>query len=503
MEEKKKKRNLILGIIGIIVLVAGVIGLTYAYFNSKSQSDTITVTSGNLKINFTDGALINASDIEPINESEILTKATKKSFGIAKTSDSNNMYARIDITDIVVSENFQNYDLKWALYQDDVKVTTGTFVVTSDGNNSINMATNVLIDSTTFKNYNLYIWIQETNKDQSAMMDGSLSGKITVTAQKDKLNTLASNILGNNNSNVLTGEYNFGTDFTCTGFGDIEGIVDATCTSNYTTGLYSQQGNSTKSNYGFPTYYYKGAVENNYVSFGKYKNNITNHIINVETGDYVSTVVAHTGDSMIWRIVRINEDGSIKLILENGIGEQQLWNSTGSDRYVNTNGSKSEIKTVVDNFYTTTINESNLNSKVQIGNFCNDTSLNSEGFSNPWDRIVLDMNPIFTCPKEGVMINEKAGLITADEMMYAGALYTNTESSTMIKPYLNNKTDFWSMTPSGAGIYSGWSGNDALLGDDTLEEPVEFILSRPVINLKPDVIVSAGNGTSSSPYVIQ
>ena len=55
---------------------------------------------------------------------------------------------------------------------------------------------------------------------------------------------------------------------------------------------------STNTEYNKVTYYFRGAVVNNYVSFAGF----------------------------IWRIVRINEDGSVRLITQNSIG-----NSTFND----------------------------------------------------------------------------------------------------------------------------------------------------------------------------
>ena len=458
MEEKKRNNRIILAIIGIIMILGIIGGVTYAYFNAQAESEVVTITSGSMKIKFTDGALINATDIEPIKESEILTKATKKSFGISKESSSgSNMYARIDLTDLVVSENFQNYDLKWALYEGSTKITTGSFVTTSDGSDSINMATNVLIDSTVEKNYNLYIWIQETGIDQSEMMDGSISGKITVTGQKDKLNTLASNIL----KETINENPTFSTTST-------------------DRGLFVQKDDSEKSNYGFPTYYYRGNVINNYVTFA----------------------------GQTWRIVRINEDSSIRLIRNTSLSilgysisvnnefDEPCWGSY-TTQTCNSNYKGSYIESELNTWYSNNIeNNNDLNSKITVGSYCNDNSTEKNRYltNNP-------PAPIFTCPNEQIVVNSKIGLITADEAVYTGTVdisqityeYTNDGRS-----YLSTIGMTWTMTRYSDYVLQwlpNWSSLSYMEADG--------IATAPVINLKSDVIVTSGTGTSSDPYIIK
>ena len=100
--------------------------------------------------------------------------------------------------------------------------------------------------------------------------------------------TLKNKILGASNSNIVT-------------TGD---------------GLYSKT-TSTGT-----TYYYKGAVENNYVKFA----------------------------DKVFRIVRINEDGTIRLITQDSVIATLEFNNTYNtyDKMYNTN---SEIKTAVENWY--------------------------------------------------------------------------------------------------------------------------------------------------------
>ncbi len=463
MEEKKHKKNVTLVVIGIIVLIIGVIGLTIAYFVAEAHSKDITITSKNLTLKYgpdPDNEII-ATDIGPITEDKILEEAVKKTFTIAKNNAGDkDIYVRIDLGDLELSDNFKDYDLKWALYEGSTKLTTGTFAQTLDGSTSINMANNVLINSTTPKEYNLYIWINETDQDQSRLMAGSLRGKVKIVGEAVKTNTLASNILGDNNSNVITSAPNFE-----------DGSTDL--------GLYVQKDDISQTEFGFPTYYYRGNVTNNYVSLGTYKTSGNGYT---------------TGDPIIWRIVRINEDGSIKLILDGSIGTS-IFNSKGLAQYINSDGTDSEIKQVVDNWYTSNITESNIDSKIQIGDFCNDFSgfeeylkdpANNPPVGNPTNR-----SKAFKCFNGAIIANEKAGMITSDEFKYAQCP----------NHYLSG-VSFYTLTPDLATYIKIFDSNLGGINVVYVTDTSDAVI-RPVINLRGDVVVTSGTGTESDPYVIQ
>ena len=93
-------------------------------------------------------------------------------------------------------------------------------------------------------------------------------------------------------------------------FGKKFEVIDAeptlTTSSNNTTdasGLYK----STATNTGNPTYYFRGNVNNNYVSFA----------------------------GQTWRIVRVNEDGTIRIVMQEGINNDTgyVFNSTNYNNY--------------------------------------------------------------------------------------------------------------------------------------------------------------------------
>ena len=92
------------------------------------------------------------------------------------------------------------------------------------------------------------------------------------------------------------------------------------------------------------------------------------------------------------------------------------------------------------------------------------------------------------------------GMITIDEIAYAGGKKWQTNTSY----YLYNNTNYWTMSPSHIAysyvsesvLYStGYFGTNGISGfSHTL---------RPVISLKKGTILSNGNGTSTSPYIVE
>ena len=483
MEEKKISKKIIISICSVLLLLVVIFGATFAYFASISSGETREIKVGKLVLGFTDGQIIKAKNINPIKPSDVLELATRKTFSVSKSTNKKDIYAKILIGDIKMSEDLAKYDLKWALYkgsEEDItngtveKISTGDFGGKTSG--EIVIATNQLINSTTPVMYHLYIWINDTRLIQNSMMNQSLSAKVIVQGEIDKANTL---------SNVLLSE----------------GV--STTTATFTTkstdrGLFMQSGDLSKSEMGFPTYYFKGSTTNdtikpeykmnNYVKFGTY-----------QTTDGGNTV----GDDILWRVVRINEDGSIKLMSENVISSKIAWNNNSVTDYINKDGSDSNIKTVVETWYNNNIRYNVvLDRKVVQSSFCSDVSNN---YSTAATRIkTATPNPTFVCPPGSINVYSKVGLLTADEMVYSGGIYeTAVENNTS---YLGTSSDYyWLITPYNSTNPFYWSGHETTKEINIIyDAKLSYVgAARAVINLRPDVVVTDGDGSSEFPYKIK
>ena len=242
-------------------------------------------------------------------------------------------------------------------------------------------------------------------------------------------------------------------------------------------GLYK----STDTNSGKPTYYFRGNVENNYVSFA----------------------------GQTWRIVRINEDGTIRIIMQDGINNNATYqfNSKYSN-YTYTYYTNSEIKTPLELWYDENIgNDSNLSSKVTSGDYyCEQFKAKYPNWDSGNAVVPQYGNYVssFKCETDGNdkgVINATIGLLSLDEALFAGNYYYMQSNS-----YLNSDTvyNMWIMSPSGA--YGGYVGAEwSILNTGKLNPEIRVdhtAILKPVINLKADVQVT-GSGTSSDPYVIE
>ena len=251
-----------------------------------------------------------------------------------------------------------------------------------------------------------------------------------------------------------------------------------TTSSNNTSdesGLYK----STATNTGDATYYFRGNVTNNYVSFAGFT----------------------------WRIVRINEDGTIRIVMQDGINDNTnyVFNST-PDNYTYMYYTNSEAKIQLENWYSTNIGSNNDYLKyVATGNYyCEQAKVkykDSYTSGNAVMTVYSSYIPDFKCITDGNgkgTVNSNIGLLTYDEVMYAGGYYNksnsnyylyNNDSSWMMSPngFVNSYSLAWSISKSG-NIFGNHVGNSRRL--------------RSVINIKSDTMVS-GIGTSSDPYVIQ
>jgi hypothetical protein len=259
--------------------------------------------------------------------------------------------------------------------------------------------------------------------------------------------------------------------------------------------------------YGGTSYYWRGAATTNYLKFGGY----------------------------CWRIIRINGDGTIRLIYDgttchaNGeettdsiAVENVVYNSSynkseyvgwtyteGLQRPVNNNeGTSSNAKTKLEEWYNTNLKSQE--SKIADGKYCNDRNVESgqSWSSTPssmflytgYKRIYTDYAPTLNCGSLDTY-TLKVGLITADEVEFAGGKNADNKQY-----YLYNGQHYWTMSPYWSqsdgeivmfavrGDNSGWLGHGYVKWTD--------LDIRPVINLRSDITISSGNGTLENPYIV-
>ena len=265
-------------------------------------------------------------------------------------------------------------------------------------------------------------------------------------------------------------------------FGKQYEVIDAeptlTASSNNTSdasGLYK----STATNTGKPTYYFRGNVTNNYVSFA----------------------------GQTWRIVRVNEDGTIRIIMQDGINNNATYAfNTKYNNYSYMYYTNSNAKTQLESWYQTNIgSNTSLASKVATGNYyCEQAKAkrdSSWASGSATMTLYSSYTPNFKCTTDGNgkgSVNASVGLLSYDEVVYAGGYYSQSNSNYYL---YNSAIHWWTMSPAGFGGSTSnvWRVNTpgTINGTD-----VDYALRlRAVLNIKADVSVT-GTGTSTDPYVI-
>ena len=288
--------------------------------------------------------------------------------------------------------------------------------------------------------------------------------------------------------------------------------------TNTGSGLYKTEDDDGES------YYFRGAVENNYVKFGKGKtwNNQEEH-------------------DLMWRIVRINGDGSLRLILNESIGRTLITNDKLKVGFTNNNnfncikekpceviyndgtfsnekfgGINSAIKTFLEKWYSENLKEED--NDISPAMFCNDTSIYKQDVNNiyhgPAGRYERSINggsitPILTCPNTtfnyGGIYKTKIGILTADEMILAGLARNEYHHC-----YIYQNVTWWSLSPFSSKLYNDYDARYFFANDgenhdiNSASGSVGHIFAHvfPVINLSSNVELT-GNGTEMNPFHIE
>ena len=259
----------------------------------------------------------------------------------------------------------------------------------------------------------------------------------------------------------------------------------------------------TADDYG-TSYYYRGGVEDNYVNFA----------------------------GMCFRIVRIEGDGSTKLILEDRSAECNSSSYTGnwSDGHNIVFGYDSNNKSDFLNYsggladslksFQTTLSSKlttgkSLNDYLKVDDWCYDynvASTDSSGnqYYGAYKRIYTDKSPSLKCT--GTKLNKfkdntdmYVGTLTADEMSFAGATDSTNYTHYLMNSYA--KSNYLSWLGLSPYSYSAEFGQDnAFRLSDHGSLVYNYVGSddgsRPAVTLLSSTIIKTGNGTKSNPYTV-
>ncbi len=438
------------------------------------------------------------------------------------------------------------------------EANSGTFIATLSENNEVKQA--ITVPGKEVSAYTLDDAESKTVSVSTSAQNHYITYGTGWTANGTKFNLTGTAVTSDtyaNSYSSLVGKYltdsslyyagssTAGTMQPATNLGRVYYIVSATKDS-FTYKIISSNKNtteailaSTEDDYG-TSYYFRGAVKNNYVQFA----------------------------GKCWRIVRITGDGSIKLILHNdninkvsnpcssannsntatfarysgssyttafndnyydnaSIGF--MYGTVGSSDYASThaNTNKSTILTNLETWYKNNLTE--YESKLADTIWCNDKSISSGlGYAKnityygAYNRIDSTKQPTLKCPNDnnGGKLSKftvsdttngngnltyKIGLLTADEISFAGGFNGGFNPNYYLLENASGSS-WWTLSPQNNDGYisliygvkaSGEFNNFNVRGD--IEDGTGL---RPSISLISSTTISGGTGTSEDPYIV-
>jgi len=292
MEEFKRKEHIKLLSVTAICLLAiiGVVTYTFSFFEIEAKNTTVIkgeAASAELDVTVTKVAPTDETELGLIPQlSDYIAAAVVGRKGSCIDDNGNEVCQvyqvnvhNVSTTTVYVDGTVEltagsNSNLKWARISHAVTTqnqTKPTLLSNVNNHDYQKLVSNVEFTGGQAKDYYIVVWLEETGSPQTDR--GEFSGKVVFkTAAPPEGYDAILSMIENRNTDT--------PDFTKTSCSS--GCEEAT------VGLYEYQDDLGTS------YYFRGDVENNYVKFGKNASN----------------------QDMYWRIIRINGDGTVRMIYD-------------------------------------------------------------------------------------------------------------------------------------------------------------------------------------------
>ena len=477
-------RKLLLSLL-VLVLVVSIGKESYALFTSSVSSTVQSYGTGTLKLSYSN-SVVSLNNAYPMSDSDGMNMGS----GIITITNTGTLAYKFDVKIDVSSSSTLSNDL--------IKVSIdeqNPAFLSTDGNVIIR---DIILNPGSSRSFSLKLWI-DSSATSSQVLGKKFVGNLTSTG-------IAVRNVDDSVGTVLVGRYTGPLYDYIKNNADTTTTIDFSKTSeaSNTNGIYM----TTDTDSGSPVYYYRGNVDNR-VIFANF----------------------------CWRIVRTTETGGVKLIYD-GVPSNGQCNNTGSNSTIgsslfNTNynakyvgymyGSSiddetytddSTIKKTIDTWYET--NMTSYTSQLEDTVFCNDRSYPPTGYSylyfGAYTRLDTNKTPTLKCQntKDKFTINTSngngaliypVGLITADEMAYAGGVYgsSNTNSSF----YLYTGQWYWALSPYNVNYSLAVEfslSSDGNLGSTSVGTSGGV---RPSVSLQPGIgMTGGGSGTSADPFIV-
>ncbi len=520
MEKSKNiRKGIVIGIIVCSLMLVGFLG-SYAFFIGQlgqNKNQEVTVETGTMSLVFSDG---NNGFNRELNFGE----SAEKTFTIENTGSKEGV---VSVSWMNLLNTYLEGSMTYSFLESDTEDGEYTEIISNknipivENTTDRVLASGITIPAGTKKYYKLVIQLNYTDFDQTADLQAKLETQFKITEGIIDERTDLEKTLDKLGKAVKDGEPNF---------------AEPATTDETADGLYAME-----DDYG-TSYYYRGAVEDNYVKFA---------------GFY-------------WRIIRMNGDGSLRIIFDgteahgNGTSSTDrlalqniAWNTTNHDdaKYVGymyggangrastskegaqTNETNTNIKKQLESWYKTKIADKGYDYYVSDAIYCNDrstpgkeatgwssdtglgygakaTGYGATARSNVWNTEVNKIQPQFTCSekndaftkedtdKGNGKLEQKVGMLTVDEIVAAGGKYNIANSSF----YLYKGPAYWTFSPyyylnsSGGARVFYVNGN----GYSTGTYVTNGVNVAPVISLSAEYVSTlSGNGTAANPFEVK
>ena len=569
-----KNRVGILVIIGVLLVVTIIIGISYAYFFNIEIKNNNTI-SGNINTNSYVFATKGTGSLSITLDQDKLDIANASNDYSSYVS-SDGSYVSIVLDAKGLKKVYCSYDL--------VYVPSTTY---KPNEGAVNAGLKELTLSGTSNNGNSFSEIDISGSSTITLIsnveistDASVIEEWNFTAKYYNLDVIQDNVIGQTfTGNIKVANTNCSFNEQKTALGGNYVLLKSTGNSSVVDAKIEieDKGNpdfsiiavldegmlAAKDDLG-TSYYFRGAVANNWVKYGKYAQDMYNcnngTISTTDTGNSC-TKIASGGDDIYWRIIRINGDGSIrmiysgvtpptestKVVMTNGtsIGNSPFnlaYNSAEHVGYMYTigeqhgTGTNSTIKTFLDDWYANYTNLNDLGTKItdQINCYDRTASTNSGGTSeeiSPWlstgadyyygslNRIWLNdvdngiyAAPVLTCSNSNDKftvstaygngkLSYPVGLISIDEASMAGLAHNSNFEDGNKEYYLYTGQIYWPGSPflfDSGGNATNFIIQDSYISNNRVEQSYGV---RPVVSLSSNVKLK-GSGTYDDIYNI-
>lgn len=478
-------KNIIGIVIALLVVISLMITASYAYFSidvlGNSNDMLVNTFNSNMEITFNE-----TSNISLVNA--YTGESIKKTFNIKNTGDSVVYY------DLLFKNLVNNFvtttDLVYTLYSTDGgSIVLNKTVPTMDNKY---IARNVRLEANKTHNYELVVTFLKTDRNQNDNMNKTFSTNIDVQSSRissDNAFIYEKNSLSYfvHNNNILPYNYENLNN---------EGV-----------------------------FYTNNSIDGSTIFFYRGSDNLNNNLIFA---------------NKCWKIFRTTESGNIKIIyngeyidgacsFKNILSKYNdnsdynayvgyLYGNASSKEYKieHSNDNYSAIKKVLDNFYISDLFSYNnfiandtifcnnrktsefILNKISYGEF--GYSKYNTGYSS-FNNIYFNKISDYDCENDNDKIstsnslNYPIGLISADEVYYAGIDMLNNKQNN----FLYSDSSYWTITPA---YFNGSDAYNFVVNKGKLvTNKVNTInIVRPVIALKGNIKVVSGDGSINNPY---